>query len=415
MTRAQRTSTYIQAANIQAASTQPTSTQPASTQPASAGAQAAGSADADSNGPDPALCRSLQAALLGWYARRRRNLPWRSTRDPYCIWVSEIMLQQTRVQSVVAYYERWIQRFPSVERLASANGEDVLRAWEGLGYYSRARNLQRAAQQLVAEHGGRLPRSIAELRALPGIGPYSAGAIASIAYDADEPVVDGNVIRVLTRLFGLPGNPRRGPLAGQLWQLARQLLPPGKAADFNQALMELGATVCTPRGARCAECPVAGRCRALAQDRVAAFPEAPPRPALSDERRAAALVTRRGQLLVLRAAPDAVRWAGMWQFPDLKLAPGEAPELSLPRAVADTTGVTIQLGARLCSLQHHVTRFRIQIELYEARALAGRARAPSGGEARWCTPEALAGLAMPLCHRKIARVALARASASEQT
>jgi A/G-specific adenine glycosylase len=403
MTRAQRTSTYTRAASNDAAGAH------------SASSEDAGSEDAHSAAPDPALCRNLRAALLGWYARRRRNLPWRSTRDPYCIWVSEIMLQQTRVQSVVAYYERWIQRFPTVERLASANGEDVLRAWEGLGYYSRARNLQRAAQQVVAEHGGHLPRSIAELRALPGIGPYSAGAIASIAYDADEPVVDGNVIRVLTRLFGLPGNPRREPLAGQLWRLARQLLPPGKAADFNQALMDLGATVCTPRGARCAECPVARHCRALAGDRVEAFPEAPPRPALSEERRAAALVTRRGQLLVLRAAPDAQRWAGMWQFPDLKLAPDEAPELSLPRAIAATTGVSIELGAHLCGLQHHVTRFRLQIEVYAARALAGRAHAPSGGEARWCTPEALAGLAMPLCHRKIARVALARTTASEQT
>jgi A/G-specific adenine glycosylase len=399
MTRVQRTSTYMNAA-----SSTPASARDADTEAASSG---------DGSLPDLTLCRSLQTALLGWYARRRRNLPWRNTRDPYCIWVSEIMLQQTRVQSVVAYYERWIQRFPSVEQLARADEQDVLRAWEGLGYYSRARNLQRAAQQLVGAHGGRLPRAVAELRALPGIGPYSAGAIASIAFDADEPVVDGNVIRVLTRLFGLPGNPRRGPLAGRLWQLARHLLPAGKAADFNQALMELGATVCTPRGARCAECPVSGHCRALAQDRVDALPEAPPRPALSDELRAAALVSRRGQLLVLRAAPDAVRWAGMWQFPDLKLAPGETPELCLPRAVGDSTGVSIELGEHLCSLQHQVTRFRIQIQVYAARALAGRARAASGGEARWCTPEALSGLAMPLCHRKIARVAVARATGSE--
>jgi A/G-specific adenine glycosylase len=414
MTRVQRTSTYIKAASMKAPSMKAPSSDAATARTKAAATPAARSAGADGSLPDSTLCRSIHAALLGWYARRRRNLPWRSTRDPYCIWVSEIMLQQTRVQSVVAYYERWIQRFPSVERLASADGEDVLRAWEGLGYYSRARNLQRAARQLVADHGGRLPRSIAELRALPGIGPYSAGAIASIAFDADEPVVDGNVIRVLTRLFGLSGNPRRGPLAGHLWQLARHLLPTGKAADFNQALMELGATVCTPRGARCAECPVAGHCQALAQDRVDALPEAPPRPALSDEHRAAAVVIRRGQMLVLRAAPDAVRWAGMWQFPDLKLAPGEAPELSLPRAVADSSGVSIELGAQLGSIQHHVTRFRIQIEVYEARAIAGRARAASGGEARWCTPEALSALAMPLCHRKIARAAVAHATAGEQ-
>jgi len=411
MTRMQRTSAYIPAAPIAAA---PIAAAPIAAAPIAAAPVAAARSDEHDDLPDPGLCRSLRTALLGWYARRRRNLPWRSTRDPYCIWVSEIMLQQTRVQSVVAYYERWIQRFPSVETLASADGEDVLRAWEGLGYYSRARNLQRAAQQLVAEHGGHLPRSITALRALPGIGPYSAGAIASIAFDADEPVVDGNVIRVLTRLFALPGNPQRGPLRGHLWLLARHLLPPGKAADFNQALMELGATVCTPRGARCAECPVAGHCRALAQERVDALPEAPPRPALSDEQRAAAVVTRRGQLLVLRAAPDAVRWAGMWQFPDLKLSPGEDAETSLPRAVAASSGVAIELGERLCTLQHHVTRFRIQIEVYGARALGGRARSSSGGEARWCTPEALTGLAMPLCHRKIARAAVALATEGER-
>jgi A/G-specific adenine glycosylase len=341
--------------------------------------------------------------LLSWYSRRRRDLPWRGTRDPYCIWVSEIMLQQTRVQAVVGYYERWLQRFPNVEALARADGEDVLRAWEGLGYYSRARNLQRAAQRVVAEHGGRLPRSIEQLRALPGIGPYSAGAIASIAFDADEPVVDGNVIRVLTRIFGLRGNPRRGPLAGQLWQLARLLLPSGKAADFNQALMELGATVCTPRGARCTDCPVARQCRALALDSVEAFPESPPRPALTEERRAVAVIARRGQLLMLRAAPEAVRWAGMWQFPDLKLAADEPAVTRLPQAIAESTGVEIALGEHFYSLEHHVTRFRIQIEVYRAQAVSGRARARDGSELRWCAPHLLSTLAMPLSHRKIAR------------
>jgi A/G-specific adenine glycosylase len=189
-------------------------------------------------------------------------------------------------------------------------------------------------------------------------------------------------------------------------------LPSGKAADFNQALMELGATVCTPRGARCGECPVASDCRALALDSVEAFPEAPPRPALSEERRAAAVIARRDRVLVLRAAPDAVRWAGMWQFPDLKLAPEEQALARLPGAIAESTGVSIELGAHFYSLEHHVTRFRIQIEVYRATAVSGRARARDGAELRWCAPHLLSTLAMPLCHRKIARALTASEEAS---
>jgi A/G-specific adenine glycosylase len=349
----------------------------------------------------------ISRALLAWYRAVRRNLPWRNTRDPYCIWVSEIMLQQTRVQSVMGYYERWIRRFPSVQSLAAAEGDDVLCAWEGLGYYSRARNLQRAAQQIMTEHAGRVPRSVDALRALPGIGPYSAGAIASIAFDADEPVVDGNVIRVLTRLFGLQGDPRREPLAGRLWQLARALLPRGQASDFNQALMELGATVCTPKSPECGRCPVAGQCRALALERVSDFPERSSRPVLTEERRAAAVVVRRGQVLVVRAPAGAARWAGMWQFPDLKLSDGDDPARCLPESVATSTGISIALGESLGSLRHQVTRFRIQMDVYAARALRGRARGLDGAQVRWCAPEQLGLLAMPVAHRKIARQLLA--------
>ena len=186
-------------------------------------------------------------ALLDWYGKQRRPLPWRATRDPYCIWVSEVMLQQTQVATVIGFYERWLRRFPDVAALASAETEDVLRAWEGLGYYSRARNLQRAAQRVVERHGGQLPASVSQLLELPGIGRYSAGAIASIAFALDEPAIDGNIVRVLTRVFALRGDPKRAPLAGRLWQLARELLPSGRAGEFNQALMELGATCCTPR------------------------------------------------------------------------------------------------------------------------------------------------------------------------
>jgi A/G-specific adenine glycosylase len=222
----------------------------------------------------------LRRDLIAWYRKHQRRLPWRDTRDPYCIWVSEIMLQQTRVATVIGFYERWIKLFPNCERLASADVDDVLRAWEGLGYYSRARNLQRAAAIVVRDHGGRVPADVSALRQLPGIGAYSAGAIASIAHGAHEAAVDGNVIRVLSRLFCLEGSPRDPALLREVWATARRLLPVGGAGELNQALMELGATCCGARSPRCHECPVRRHCRALARDCVAAYPAAPPRATL---------------------------------------------------------------------------------------------------------------------------------------
>lgn len=346
---------------------------------------------------------ALGASLLDWYVRERRSLPWRSSRDPYSIWVSEIMLQQTQVATVIAYYERWMQRFPTLNRLAHASIEDVLLAWEGLGYYSRARNLRSAAQRVVASHGGELPRSIEELRSLPGIGAYSAGAIASIAFDADEPAVDGNIVRVLTRLFALSGDPKRAPLRERLWQLARALIPKGRARDFNQALMELGATCCTPRAPRCAQCPVQKHCLALVRDRVEDFPEAAPRPTITEQRRAAAVVRRGARVLVVRAQATAPRWAGMWQFPDTELAAGDEGSGVLQRSIERSTGVVVDALACVGNLRHQVTRFRITMDIYTGRARAGRARAIEYAEVRWSDPDLLGTLAMPAAHRKIAR------------
>jgi A/G-specific adenine glycosylase len=312
------------------------------------------------------------------------------------------MLQQTQVATVLGYYERWIRRFPTVEALAVADVADVLRTWEGLGYYSRARNLQRAARRLVADHAGEVPRSVPELLRLPGIGPYSAGAIASIAFGADEPVVDGNIVRVLTRAFGLAGDPKRAPLARGLWTLARSLIPPGRARDFNQALMELGATCCTPRAPRCLDCPVARSCVALAQDRVLDFPESAPRPAATEVTRAAALIRRSRRVLVVQAPEGAPRWAGMWQFPDAEVSESEDPATALARALLASTGLTIGVGALAGSIRHQVTRFRISIQIYTCIA-RGRAVPLRYGALRWCTPADLGALAMPAAHRRIAR------------
>lgn len=329
------------------------------------------------------------------------------------------MLQQTQVAIVIGFYERWMARFPDLATLAAADTADVLRAWEGLGYYSRARNLQKAARVVMTAHDGRLPRSARELRELPGIGPYSAGAIASIAFGADEPAVDGNIIRVLTRAFGLGGDPQRAPLAKQLWALARSLIPPGEARELNQALMELGATCCTPRAPRCVACPVSRFCVALAQDRVLAYPETARRPQLTDVQRAAALIRKRGRVLVVQAPESAPRWAGMWQFPDVEL-PGPASaraadggpanehvsrpaKAALCQHVKEALGLDVHVGEQLSSLRHHVTRFRISIDVYACATDRGRARAIQYAAARWCSPVELAALAMPAAHRKIAR------------
>lgn len=346
---------------------------------------------------------AVTRALLDWFGKQQRPLPWRTTRDPYCIWVSEVMLQQTQVVTVLGFYERWLRLFPDVAALAAADTEDVLRAWEGLGYYSRARNLQRAARHVVSKHGGKLPTSVAELLELPGIGRYSAGAIASIAFAADEPAIDGNIVRVLTRLFALNGDPKRAPLAARLWQLARELLPSGRAGEFNQALMELGATVCTPRTPACARCPVNGHCQALARDRVLDYPQASARPTVTHERRALAVVRRKGRVLVVRAPADAARWAGMWQFPDVRVDDAADGSARLQASVERATGVRIQAGERLLGVRHQVTRFRIDVDVFACKVLGGRGRPIEYAELRWHAVDALGELPMPSAHRRIAK------------
>ncbi len=343
----------------------------------------------------------LAQALLDWYGREKRDLPWRRTRDAYAVWVSEVMLQQTQVATVLAYYERWMKRFPTARKLAAADENEVLHAWQGLGYYSRARRLLEGARAVVERHDGRLPRSAEQLRALPGIGPYSAGAIASIAYGLPEPIVDGNVVRVLTRIFALGGDPAKAPLKKQLWELARALIPEGRASDFNQSLMELGATVCTPKQPACASCPVCGQCAARAEGLVDQLPETAKRPATTAVHMVAALVWRRGRVLVTQLPGDAPRWAGMWQFPNAERRTKETPEQALNRAVRESVGLDAEATGLVAVVRHGVTRYRITLDAYRANA-QGRPRALGCQALRWCAPTELETLAMPAAHRKIA-------------
>jgi len=312
------------------------------------------------------------------------------------------MLQQTQVATVIPYFRRWMERFPDVSALASAAEGDVLHAWQGLGYYSRARNLRRAALAMVAEHDGRVPDDIVKLRALPGIGPYSAGAIASIAYGRAEPLVDGNVIRVLTRLFVLRGDPNKTDVKNRIWELARALVPADAPGDFNQGLMELGATVCTPQKPRCDACPLAAHCGALERDLVQVLPELPAREKPTQVHMVAAVISRGERVLVTRLLGDAPRWAGMWLFPHVEVGAKETAEQAVKRAAVESVGLDAEASGIVCVVRHTVTRFRITLDAYRARARNGAPRAISVAEAAWLSPAELPEIAMPKAHRAIA-------------
>jgi len=344
--------------------------------------------------------------LLHWYGARRRDLPWRRSRDPYAIWVSEMMLQQTQVATALPYFERWMQRFPDLRTLAAADEHDVLQLWQGLGYYSRARHLLRGAQMVVEDHGGQLPRDVTALRSLPGIGPYTAGAIASIAYDQDEPLVDGNVIRVLCRLFALAGDPGRVPLRKQLWDLARALLPSGRAGDFNQALMELGAMVCKPGTPSCGQCPVADLCLAVRRTETDRFPELPGRTKATRVVHVAALVECEKRVLVVRQSKSAPRWSSLWMLPWVERDTQESESAAAVRAVVSASGLDARDEGPLQDLKHSVTRFRIHLKLRQVRLVSPSPVARGGSTepvTRWCSREDLEDLAMPAAHRKLVR------------
>jgi A/G-specific adenine glycosylase len=355
--------------------------------------------------PGADLAARLRGALLAWYAASARDLPWRRTRDPYAIWVSEVMLQQTQVATALPYYARWLARFPNLAALAAAAEHDVLQAWAGLGYYARARALLRGAREVVAQHGGVVPRTAAALRQLPGVGPYTASAVASLAYGEAEPVVDGNVERVLCRIFALPGDPKKAPLRRRLWELARHLLPPEAAGDFNSALMELGATICRPSRPECPRCPVAQDCAANTAGLQDRLPELAKRPATEAVLTAAAVIRRGDRYLLARRGPTA-RWAGMWQFPGGEVEATEEPRAALRRMARDTLGIDLAAGAPAARLRHSVTRYRVTLAAYHCSLAEGEPR-PAGApwaECAWATAAEFDHYALPSAHRRLARL-----------
>ncbi|MEO1696006.1 MAG: A/G-specific adenine glycosylase [Planctomycetota bacterium] len=320
--------------------------------------------------PSGADARALRSVLAEWYAESARDLPWRRTRDAYAIWISEAMLQQTRVEVVVDYWTRFLEQFPDVRTLAEADEERVLEAWSGLGYYRRARSLQAAARVMVAEFGGEFPRSREAALSLPGVGPYTAGAVLSIAYDLPVALVDGNVERVLSRVFGVDGTKGSPELLRCMWSAAEFLVERGTAKSdlvapsvWSQALMELGALVCTPRAPKCAACPVRGHCAAFATDRA----EELPRPKKRREPVDVALevyVVREGDAVLLVRRPSTGRMARMWEFPTV-----EASDTGLfPTELPDWIGPRLEPGHELFEFGHGITHHRIRARVRAARA-----------------------------------------------
>jgi A/G-specific adenine glycosylase len=342
--------------------------------------------------------------LLAWYGKHARDLPWRRSRDPYRVWVSEIMLQQTTVAAVQPYFERFLAAFPTVVQLAATDEQQVLRLWEGLGYYRRARGMHAAARQIVAELNGKFPRDVPTLMELPGIGRYTAGAIASIAFDVRAPILEANTIRLLSRVIGYGGDPAKSEGQRVLWRVAEELLPRTDVARFNQALMELGSLVCTPTAPHCGACPVAAACVAREMGLQDKIPAPSRRPAVIAVREAAVIVRRGGAVLV-RQCPAGERWAGLWDFPRFPLK-AKGPLFvrdELAANVREQTGVAIEPAGLVHALKHGVTRYRITLECYEARPRGGRVRSTPDRPVRWAPLLDLAELPMSVTGRKIAR------------
>lgn len=301
----------------------------------------------------------IAALLLQWFATHARSLPWRATYDPYHVWLSEIMLQQTQMERGVSYFRRWLLRFPTVEAVAKAELEDILKAWEGLGYYARARNLHLAAQRIVGEHGGIVPSSYQVLLELPGIGPYTAAAIASIAGNEDVAVIDANVMRVYARLFDIDTPLRQAATRKRLGQLAARLLPCGQARYYNQALMDFGALVCLPRSPRCGACPLRPHCLAEQAGTVASRPLAVAKRMVENLVRVAALIVDEGKVLIAQRPAEAV-WGGLWEFPGGEVA-GEEPKKSLVRQVRQQTGLSVVVEREITTVHHQYTHHRVRL------------------------------------------------------
>ncbi|MCB0061580.1 MAG: A/G-specific adenine glycosylase [Caldilineaceae bacterium] len=350
--------------------------------------------------------------LVAWHDAHQRDLPWRMApagqRNPYAVWVSEIMLQQTRVEAVIDYYNRWMSRFPTLDALAAADQQDVLKQWEGLGYYARARNLHKAAQQLVAECGGEMPSERKTVLSLPGIGEYTVGAILSLAFNQPEPILDGNVKRVLSRLADIDRPINETATLKLLWQLARDLVEsatPDHAGACNEAIMELGALLCTPTNPRCLICPVQELCAAAAKGTQYERPVLPPKKQTPHYDVAAGVIWQgepyQSKLLIAQRPPDGML-GGLWEFPGGKLeAEDENLAACLRREIEEELAMEIVVGEQLTTVKHAYTHFRITLYAFHARHVIGEPQALGVADWRWVSQDELDAFPFPVTDQKI--------------
>ncbi len=349
-----------------------------------------------------ASVEQFQCDLLNWFDINQRELPWRRTYDPYQVWISEIMLQQTQMDRGVDYFKRWIKKYPDVYHLHSASEQELFKSWEGLGYYSRVRNIRKCAELLVREYGGRLPKTVDKLQKLPGIGPYTAGAISSIGYNQTVPVVDGNIGRIFARYFNIEEQLKLPKVKKQLWQQADELVPEGRAREFNQALMELGALICTPRKPNCEGCPIKEECFAYRFDAAHARPVKGDKVVIVPIYMATGVLLHDGKVFIQQRLDEDI-WGGLWEFPGGSIERDETPEETVVREFEEETGFEVKLEKKITTAIHHYTRYKVTLHGYFCR-LEQADQLPaltSAQDYRWVEPKELDLYGFPSGHRKL--------------
>jgi A/G-specific adenine glycosylase len=351
---------------------------------------------------DAAVRAAVRRRLLAWFDRHARDLPWRRSRDPYAIWISEVMLQQTQVATVIPYFTRFLEAFSDVAALAAADEQQVLRLWEGLGYYRRARALHQTARRISAEHGGRIPNDPAALEKLPGLGRYTVNAVLSQAFERRLPILEANSRRVLCRLMGVRGDPRAAATEQKLWAAAEALLPRRRVGAFNQAAMELGALVCTPDDPACDRCPLTRCCVAHRRGWQAKIPRKASAPRIEEVREVAVALWKNRKLLLVQC-PDSGRWAGMWELPRSEVPPAQTPAAAAT-ALINRLGLRAKLGPELPTIRHGVTRFRITLVCLQASFRSGAFQSGVYSTGRWVAPYQLSEFPLSRPQRQLARI-----------